>query len=175
MKKISIKKLTLDNFKIYGSFSNLINPEAPRLGPEPIEFYRDLEQLNLGQTNIASFSVCRVSKRPLLIQKLEFHNHNDEGLLPIDGDVLIHVALATRNGEVPTDRIEVFLVPKGTFVRIRPGVWHHAPFAFGSDYVNALVVLPERTYSIDCIVSIIPEAEQMEIEVATDYQKMINK
>jgi ureidoglycolate lyase len=164
MGKIGIKKLTSDNFKIYGSFSNMINPKAPRLGPEPIEFYRDMEQLNLGQTSIASFSVCRVTKRPLLIQKLEFHNHSAEGLLPIDGDVLIHVALATRNGEVPLDRIEVFLVPKGTLVTIRPGVWHHAPFAFGSDYVNVIVVLPERTYVNDCFVSVIPDEEQSEIE-----------
>lgn len=164
MKKIYIKKLTLDTFKIYGSFSNLINPKAPRLGPEPIEFYRDIEQLNLGKTNIASFSVARVTKRTLVIQKLEFHNNSEEGVLPIDGDVLIHVALATRNGEVPLDRIEVFLVPKGTLVTIRPGVWHHAPFAFGCEYVNVLVVLPERAYANDCFVSMIPEGEQMVIE-----------
>lgn len=164
MKKISIQKLTLDNFKKYGSFSNLINPKTPRLGPEPIEFYRDIEQLNLGQTNIASFSVVRISKRPLVIQKLEFHSHSGEGVFPIDGDVLIHIALATRNGDVPLDRIEVFIVPKGTMVTIRPGVWHHAPFAFGCDYVNVLVVLPERTYVNDCFVSVIPEREQMGIE-----------
>lgn len=168
MKKINIKKLSFDNFRIYGSFSEMINPKAPRLGPEPIEFYRDMEQLNLGQSNTASFSVCRVSKRPMVISKLEFHNYTAEGLMPVDGDVLIHVALATRNGEVPLDRIEVFLVPKGTLVTIRPGVWHHAPFAFGYDFVNVLVVLPERTYAKDCFVSIIPEDKQLEIEVVSD-------
>lgn len=169
MEKIYIKKLTLDNFKIYGSFSNMINPKAPRLGPEPIEFYRDIEQISLGQTNIASFSVTRVTKRPLVIQKLEYHNYNDEGLFPIDGDVLIHVALATRNGEIPLDRIEVFLVPKGTLVKIRPGVWHHAPFAFDCEFVNVLVVLPERSYANNCIVSNIPEPEQLEIELKPEY------
>jgi ureidoglycolate lyase len=59
----------------------------------------------------------------------------------------------------------VFLVPKGTLVKIRQGVWHHAPFAFNCDFVNVLVVLPERSYANNCIVSIIPEAEQMEIEL----------
>jgi ureidoglycolate lyase len=163
MEKIKIKKLTPDDFKIYGSFSNLINPKAARLGPEPIEFYRDMEQLRLGQATTVSFSVCRVTKRPFVINKLEFHNHTSEGLMPIDGDVLIHVALATRNGEVPMDRIEVFLVPKGTLVTIRPGVWHHAPFAFGSDYVNVMVALPERTYVNDCSVFILPDDKQIEI------------
>ncbi len=165
MKKIQIKKLTAENFKIYGSFSRLINPAAPRLGPEPIEFYRDMEQLSLGQTNTASFSVCRVSKRPLVIQKLEFHHHCGEGLCPLDGDVLIHVALATKKGDVPLDRIEVFRVPKGTLVTLRPGVWHHAPFAIDCDFVNAMVVLPERTYMNDCFVFIIPEEDQIEIEL----------
>ena len=163
MKKISLQKLTLDKFKIYGSFSNMINPKTPRLGPEPIEFYRDIELLNLGQTNTASFSVCRVTKRPFVIQKLEFHNNSEEGVLPLDGDVLIHVALATRNGEVPMDKIEVFLVPKGTLVTIRRGVWHHAPFAFDCDYVNVLIVLPERTYAKDCFVFLVPDNEKIEI------------
>jgi len=167
MGKISIKILTSDNFKIYGSFSNMINPKAHRLGPEPVEFYPDIEQLNLGLTNNASFSVVRVTKRPLLVQKLEFHNNSCEGLLPIDGDVLIHVAIATRNGEVPLDQIEVFFVPKGTLVILRPGVWHHAPFAFGHDVVNALIILPERTYAKDCFVTIIPEEKQMEVDPAS--------
>jgi ureidoglycolate lyase len=158
-----IQELSWENFRIYGSFSNMINPKAPRLGPEPIEFYRDMELLNLG-TNTAAFSVTRVSKRPQVIAKLEFHSHSGEGMLPLDGDVLIHVALATRNGEVPLDRIEVFRVPKGTLVTLRPGVWHHAPFVYGSDWVNVLVVLPERTYANDCFVHQIPAEERIEIE-----------
>jgi ureidoglycolate lyase len=158
-----IQELSLENFRIYGSFSNMINPKAPRLGPEPIEFYRDMELLNLG-TNTAAFSVTRVSKRTQVIAKLEFHSHSGEGMLPLDGDVLIHVALATRNGEVPLDKIEVFRVPKGTLVTLRPGVLHHAPFVCGSDCVNVLVVLPERTYANDCFVHQISEEERIEIE-----------
>lgn len=165
MRKIAIKEMTVENFKVYGSFSTMINPATPRLGPEPIEFYRDMEQLSLGQANIASFSVTRVAKRPFEIAKLEFHNNSGEGILPLDGDVLIHVALATRNGEVPLDRIEVFRVPKGTLVILQPGVWHHAPFSQFSDHVNVLVVLPERTYAKDCIVYVIPEEDQLAIEI----------
>jgi ureidoglycolate lyase len=43
-------------------------------------------------------------------------------------------------------------VPKGTLVVLRRGVWHHAPFAAGKSAVNAIIVLPERTYKNDCIV-----------------------
>lgn len=163
MKKVPVKELTSDSFKIYGSYSDMINPRTPHLGTEPVEFYRDMEQLNLGQTSIASFSVTRVTRRAYVVQKMEFHNHSGEGILPLDGDVLIHVAPATRTGEGLMDKIEVFRVPKGTLVILRPGVWHHAPFAYECDYSNILVVLPERTYVNDCNVYIIPEEDKMEI------------
>jgi ureidoglycolate lyase len=75
------------------------------------------------------------------------------------------VALATKKGDTPVDRIEVFRVPQGTLVTLRPGVWHHAPFAFECECVNVMVVLPERTYMNDCFVFIIPEEEQIEMSM----------
>jgi ureidoglycolate lyase len=165
MEKLLVKELTAENFKLYGTFANMINPKRPKLGPEPVEFYRDMEQLCLGQTGMASFSVTRVSKRPLIIEKLEFHSYTGEAILPLDGDVLIHLGIATKSGVVPVDKIEVFRVPQGTLVTIRPGVWHHAPFAINNDYVNVVVVLPERTYMNDCVVYIIPDNEKLEIQI----------
>jgi ureidoglycolate lyase len=49
-------------------------------------------------------------------------------------------------------------------VALRPGVWHHAPFTCDKEYVNTLIVLPERTYAIDCEVYEIPEEDRVEIE-----------
>jgi len=135
----------------------MINPQAEKLGAEPIEFYRDMVGLDLGSRTIASFSTCRVCKRPPVVDITEFHNGTGEGVLPLDADVLIHVAPATPVGEVPLDRVEIFRVPKGTFVALHPGVWHHAPFAYNADVANVLIVLPERTYAIDCHVTEIPE------------------
>jgi len=64
--------------------------------------------------------------------------------MPLDGDILMHVAPATPPQAVPLDKIEVFRVPKGTLVVLRPGVWHCAPFAEKNDFVNCMVVLPEE-------------------------------
>lgn len=164
MKQISVKELSNDNFKIYGLFSNLINPEAPKLGPGSVECYRDLERIDLGQTNVASFTVLHVVDRPKVIQKLEYHNNSGEALLPLDGDGMLTVAPATRSGEAPQpDQIEVFHVPRGTLVTLRPGVWHHAPFISGCDILNILVVLPERTYATDCYFAVLSEEEYLEI------------
>jgi len=163
MRKVRIKELTHESFSPYGSFANLINPNSIKIGDAPIEFYRDMVLLNLGNNNQASFSVCRVLKRDLVIDLTEYHNFSGEGTLPLDGDVLMHVGPATPEGEIPVDKIEVFRVPKGTFVSIRPGVWHHAVFAYKCDYVNTLIVLPERTYANDCKVCKLEGEDRIQI------------
>jgi len=164
MRKETVKDLSLEGFSAYGSFASMIDPDTVKIGAEPIEFFRDMVRLNLGTDSTALFSVCRVTDRPLVVDLTEFHSHTGEGILPLDGDVVIHVGPATPTGEVPVDRIEAFRVPKGTFVSIHPGVWHYAPFAAGSDCVNVLIVLPERTYANDCYVYEIPEDQRTEIE-----------
>jgi len=163
MRKEKIKELSLESFARFGTYANMINPQAEKIGAEPIEFFRDMVRLDLGGRTIASFSVCRVCKRPPVVDVTEFHNYSCEGVLPLDADVLIHVAPAVPIGEVPLERIEIFRVPKGTFVSLHPGVWHHAPFAYNTDLANVLIVLPERTYALDCQVTEIAEKQRIEI------------
>ncbi len=164
--KLGIRELDREAFGVYGSYANMVNPKAEVLGEEPVEFYRDMLLLDLGVKSVAAFSTCRVLKRPPVVEVCEFHNQTAEGILPLDADVLIHVAPATPADEVPTDRIEIFRVPRGTMVSLRPGVWHHAPFAHGADVANVVIVLPERTYATDCEVREIAEGERPEIEGA---------
>ena len=166
MRKTKIKELSLKAFKDYGTYANMIDPKAVKIGKEPIEFFRDMVQLDLGGADVASFSVCRVLKRPAVVAVSEFHTACGEGILPLDGDILCHVGIATPDGEVPVKRIEVFRVPRGTFVALKPGVWHHAPIAYQADCVNTLIVLPERTYANDCEVYEIPERDRVAVEGA---------
>jgi ureidoglycolate lyase len=162
MRKEKIKELSQKAFAKYGAYANMVNPDAVKMGTEPIEFYRDMVRLDLGGRTIASFSVCRVCKRPPVVDVTEFHNYTGEGILPLDADACIHVAPATPTGEVPLKKIEIFRVPKGTFVSLYPGVWHHAPFAHNAGVANVLIVLPERTYAQDCHVTEIAEKDRTE-------------
>ncbi len=164
MRKATIKELSYENFCVYGSFANMINPQTPLIGEKPIEFFRDMVLVDLATSTSASLSVCRVEKRPLVVDVTEFHSYCEEGILPLDGNVLIHVGPATPKGVMSLEQIEIFRVPKGTLVSLRPGVWHHAPFAYNSESVNVLIVLPERTYANDCTVYEIPEEKRIEIE-----------
>ena len=174
MRRIDVKRLSVDAFAPYGIYVQTINPKACKIGEEPIEFFRDMAPVSLGGAGQASISVCRVGKRPPIIDVTEYHSKCAEGNLPIDGDVVMHVGPATPPGEVPLDRIEAFLVPRGTFVTLRPGVWHHAPFALDARHANTLVVLPERTYAVDCEVYEIPPEEQIAIEMPPLFADLVN-
>ena len=164
MRKIRVRELDRDAFDVYGSYQQLINPKTEKIGAAPIEFFRDMLQLNLGSVPTASISVCRVRRRPFVIDTVEYHDGSSEGILPLDGDVIIHLAPATPPGQIPLDRFEAFRVPAGTFVALRPGVWHHAAYAVKREVVNVLIVLPERAYALDCEASKLPEKDQIEIE-----------
>jgi ureidoglycolate lyase len=163
MKEITARKLSLEGFAKYGAYANMINPSAPKLGAEPIEFYRDMVQSQLGLSPVASFGVCRVMKRPFVMDVSEYHDTCCEAVLPLDGDILMHVAPAVPEKEFPFDQAEVFLVPKGTLCCLRPGVWHHAPYAVRTEVVNCLIALPERTYMNDCKVYAFPAERHMKI------------
>ena len=99
----------------------MLDPSGPRLGAEPIEFFSDMVQSQLGAVTLASFGVCRVVKRPFLMDVSEYHDTCCEIVLPQDGDVLMHVAPAVPEKEFPFDLAEVFLVPRGTVVCLRAG------------------------------------------------------
>jgi len=150
MRTLAYRSLSPDAFAKYGSYAAMINPTGPRIGAEPIEFFRDMVQSQLGAVPVASFGVCRVVKRPFLIDVSEYHDGCCEIVIPLDGDTVMHVAPAMPQKEFPFELAEVFFVPRGTLCCLRPGVWHHAPFAVGAAVVNCLVALPERTYMNDC-------------------------
>lgn len=165
MRKVSIKELSREDFDKYGSFAPMLDPGGPHLGSPPIEFYRDRVLLELGGRN-AALSTCRVERRAGVVDVSEYHNGCGEALLPLDGDVLIHVAPADGGGEFPAGEVEVFRIPQGTAVVLRPGVWHHAPFAHEAERVNVLIVLPERTYATDCHVRELSKGRMVKIRGA---------
>ena len=56
MKEIKVKELTLENFKPFGSFSQMVNPTARGNGIGGMSFHADLEVLEMGSAHAAAFS-----------------------------------------------------------------------------------------------------------------------
>jgi ureidoglycolate lyase len=165
-----VETLEPNRFAAFGAYSNLYQAGGIFIGESPIKFYRDLLPLELGGKN-PMLSICRVEPRDTVIDVMEYHSMTGEGILPMDGDVLVQVAPATLPGApFPAAMVRVFHVPQGTMLCIRPGVWHHAPFALGNQSVNVLIVLPERTYANDCVVFEIPVDQRL---VISHHEKTI--
>jgi ureidoglycolate lyase len=162
MKTVAVKELSAEGFLPYGTYANFINPTTEKLGASPIQFFRDMLQASFGLDALPSFSTLRVEKRERIIDVSEYHDRTYEAILPLDNDVLMHVAPAGgRDGRVPVEKIEVFRLPRGTMAVLRPGVWHHAPFTANDQPANILIVLPERLYANDCTAIDIPEGEKL--------------
>jgi hypothetical protein len=39
MYKVKINELTLESFRKFGSFANMLNPDVPKIGAAPVEFF----------------------------------------------------------------------------------------------------------------------------------------
>lgn len=157
MKSIRVRELTDKDFKQYGVFSSIVEPEGNHFGT----FYAD--NIPYAATSCAPITFsplfcCKSEK--MTVTTVEYHNYAFEGIVPIDDDVVIHVAPPTTQ-PVP-ELTEAFLVPKGTAVVIKPGVWHEAPMPVHHD-AHILIVLPERTYKNDCVVVRYEEEEAIEV------------
>lgn len=157
MKTLQVKPLSLEAFQQYGTFASLTPPTSPALAQgDLISFWPDCGGvLDLGPaaSNQLAIGVCQVKWRALQVDVSEFHTSTGEGNLPLDGDIYIHVAPPTADDTLPVDAIETFYVPKGTMIIMKPGVWHHAPFAMKpGEVVNTVILLPQRTYANDCVV-----------------------
>lgn len=166
-KVIKAQPLTHEAFAKYGSYNNITQPgNWPFVGEDDsdVKFFRDMALAEFGCPTSIAFSNTQVKKRPLEVQFIEIHNYTCEGMLVLDNDCVMHVGQATPNGTYP-DELEAFIVPAGTFVVIRPGVWHHAPFVLEADVANTLIVLPELTYANDCTVHEYKQGECPVIEI----------
>jgi ureidoglycolate lyase len=161
---LKINTLTPEAFKPYGTFAPLTPPaEKPLVDASPIKFWPDCGGvLSIGPfgNNEMAIGICQTAWRELKVDVTEFHSSTGEGNIPLDGDIYIHVAPPSTGFEPPLESVEIFLVPQGTCVVLKPGVWHHAPFATKPGaVVNTVILLPQRTYANDCEVYELEESE----------------
>ena len=158
MRTIQAKPLSVEAFAPYGTYSDLLHPT----GMDFNGFYRDQVLMPLSGRMPVAFSPLTVRRAERkIVTSAEYHNYTPEGVLPLDDDMVLHVAPAS-NEPVP-QLTEAFLVPKGTMVCLRAGTWHLAAMPVNVEEGHVLIVLPERTYFNDGhVVQYAPE-DQVEI------------
>lgn len=161
MREIHPQALEREAFRPYGDFMDLLRvPQIERREGDNI-FAPDLLKLHLDGRMPASVCVARVSECERVISALEYHQFTCEGILPLDGDIDIFVGPSSFR--VDPETVVAFRVPKGTFVRLNPGVLHGRQFVVDSPEVNVLILLPERTFGNDCTFFPLKGEEQIRI------------
>ena len=161
MKQIKVQPLTRDAFAPFGEFYDMANPDGYPLCGAIHQFYPD--RLTTSCTGRLAFSPLVVKKpQSMVITQQEYHTSTEELMLPLDDDIIIHVAPAS-GGTVVTEHAKAFLVPKNTLVKLKTAIWHLAPLPATKDQVTVMIILPECTYANDCPVVDLSADEQFEI------------
>ena len=119
MREIQVQKLTKDNFGKYGEFLDLLDEsELKKKSIFQEGFFADVVALEFNQGNQPTISVCHVKKQSEnIISFLEAHQYACEGLLPLDGDVIIFVGIMDSDfrTESKEDVHIVCMLPGRTF------------------------------------------------------------
>ena len=111
MKTIKAEPITREAFAPFGTFYDMLNPDGYALEGEIHKFYPD---------RISESCPTRVGYSPIVVKKTEkmiikaseYHTTTPEMILPLDDDMIIHVAPAS-GGAIVTDWAKAFIVPKG--------------------------------------------------------------
>ena len=161
MRTIKAEKLTRDAFAPFGMFYSMTDPEGYSLKGELHCFYPD--RLTEAWPVRVGFSPITVKKpEKMIITSVEYHTTTPEIIMPLNDDMIIHVAPASAGTPVP-ELAKAFIVPKNVMVKINTAVWHLCPLPVHEEELKALIVLPECTYQNDCTVVELKPEEQFEI------------
>ena len=162
MRKIKAEKITHENFAPFGLFYTMDKPEGYGLSGEIHTFYPD--RLTADCNHRVGYSPITVKKpERMIITQQEYHTTTWEMILPLNDDMILHVAPASA-GKPVTEYVKAFIVPKNTIVKMNAAIWHLAPLPATQSELNAIIILPECTYANDCTVVDLKEDEQFIIE-----------
>lgn len=161
MRQIKIQPLTHEEFAPFGQFYKMEQPEGYALCGELHQFFPD--RLVADSNHRVGYSPIVVKKpEKMIITQQEYHTTTWEMILPLDDDMILHVAPAS-GGTPVTHLAKAFLVPKHTLVKMNTAIWHLAPLPASKDSLTAMIILPECTYANDCTVVDLTPEQQFEI------------
>ncbi len=155
MRKIVVEPLTAEAFRPYGEYI-----ELHKTG-DGEGFYPDLMQLPLGRT-VTTAGLARVGNARVATM-LEYHCFTSEGFLPMNGDCLFFVGKPVPGSPFAAE-LHAFRAPKGTLIRLNPGVVHGAQFAADAQTVDVLLILPAFTFGNDTEFAMLSGDDRIKIE-----------
>lgn len=100
MLKIQKEPLTHEAFAPFGEYTDLLHPQGHALCGELHSFYPDrLLQFSASVTGFSPIIVRRPER--YIVDTVEYHTTTAEVILPLDGDMILHVAQPSGGGADP--------------------------------------------------------------------------
>ena len=146
IKELEVNSLTNKNFADYGCLISIENIE-PKIKENTFVFWDNLAEMNIeGKTG---FGILEVNRRNKDFTNLERHIKTEEVFFAIDKDVIVLVAKATPNQEVPEiETVKAFKLEKGKGIFLFKGTWHWLPYPL-AEKARLLVVFQQGTVDHD--------------------------
>ena len=161
MRQVKVQPLTHEDFAPFGQFYSYDKPEGYALCGELHQFFPD--RITIDSNHRLGISPILVKKpEKMVITQQEYHTTTWEVIMPVNDDMILHVAPASGGKPVP-ELVEAFLVPKNTAVKMNAAIWHLAPLPANADQLAAMIILPECTYANDCTVVDLKPEEYFEV------------
>ena len=136
---ITIKDITSENFKKYGSVVTFPQQE-PAAADKSFKFWSDIAHYSIdSETEIG---LCTVFQQPeTVIDGMERHLRTPEILIPIDAPFVLPLLLDDEN----ETNVQAFQVDIGEAVVIDPAVWHGACIPVGKKESSYFVIFRRGT------------------------------
>ncbi len=150
MNTIKAVPITIEAFAPFGQFYQMDAPNGYGLRGEIHTFFPD--RIVSDSEHRIGYSTIVVRKpEKMVITQQEYHTTTWEMIMPLNDDMIIHVAPASGGTPVP-EYTQAFIVPKGALVKLNAAIWHLAPLPANKEELAAMIILPECTYANDCTV-----------------------
>ena len=119
MRQVKAIPITHENFAPFGQFYTMADPKGYALCGEIHKFFPD--RLTASANHNVGYSPILVKKpERMIISAVEYHTTTWEMIMPLNDDMVLHVAPASAGTPVP-DLAQAFIVPKNTLNSIQVG------------------------------------------------------
>lgn len=148
--RVQVAELTQHAYAPFGQFVSAPHHE-PTIEADIVRYWADLAGFEIGGPIDVGWVTMR--QRPLVLTELERHFHTVEVVIPLDGVMLLPVAigrppLAQETPPRPED-IRGFYLRPGQMVTYAPGTWHFGGFPLTTSEASFLVLTRRGTADSD--------------------------
>ena len=155
-KKLEILKLTSESFKEFGQVVTTTG-RTPDAGDEAFGWYERIGSFK--GIDEVSVSILECKKRPMVVNKLEYHVRTNEAVLPLGGEPAILVVAPA--GELDESKMKAFLLEGDQGVVMNVGIRHFIPYPLKGN-VNCVIVFRHGTGADDLILNTLSEGYELE-------------